>query len=78
MNDKVVFQSLISHFIGSLKKITDTDEQNKSLLILNGYNSHVTVEVVPLAIKCSLNIITLPTYTFRALQTINVLSFKPF
>jgi hypothetical protein len=43
---KWLFQSWISHFIGSLKKGPGIDLNNRHLFILDGHNSHVTLEVV--------------------------------
>ena len=45
------FQSWISHFIGSLKKGPRIDLDNRNLLIIDGHNSHITLEVVSIAMN---------------------------
>jgi hypothetical protein len=75
---KWLFQSWISHFIGSLKKGPGIDLNNRHLLILDGHNSHVTLEVVTLAMNSGLDIVSLPSHTSHALQPLDVSYFKPF
>ncbi len=45
---------------------------NKHLLILDGHGFHVTFEAI------GLDMITLPSHTFHALQPLDVACFKPF
>ena len=71
---KWLFQSWILHFIGTLRKTIKIDEKNKHLLVLNGHNSHVTLEVV----ISTMNIISLPSHTFHVLQPLDVSCFTPF
>jgi hypothetical protein len=47
-------------------------------LVLDGYNSHVTIDVVHKARKVGLDILTLPSHTSHALHPLNVACFKPF
>jgi hypothetical protein len=75
---KWLFESWISHFIGSLKKGPGIDLNNRHLLILDGHNSHVTLEVVTLAMNSGLDIVSLPSHTSHALQPLDVSCFKPF
>jgi hypothetical protein len=75
---KWLFESWISHFINSLKKGPGIDLNNRYLLILNGYNCHVTLEVVTLAMNSGLDIVSLPSHTSHALQPLDVSCFKPF
>ena len=49
---------------------------NRNLLILNGYNLHVTLEVVRAVMRVDLGIISLPSHTSHALQYVNVACFK--
>jgi hypothetical protein len=51
---------------------------NQHLLVLDGHNSHVTIDVVHKAKKMGLDLITLPSHTSYALQPFNVACFKPF
>ena len=47
------------------------------MLILNGHNSHVTLEVVKILMESELDFMSLPFHTSYALQLLNV-SFKSF
>jgi hypothetical protein len=49
-----------------------------SKFILDGHNSHVTLEVVQVAMNKGLDIVTLPAHTSHALQPLDVSCFKPF
>jgi hypothetical protein len=51
---------------------------NNHLLILDGHGNHVTLEVIKQAHKFGLDMVTLPTHTFRALQPFDVSCFKTF
>jgi hypothetical protein len=51
---------------------------NQHLLVLDGHGNHVTLEVVEQAHEFGLDMITLPTHTYHALQPFNVSCFKPF
>ena len=48
------------------------------LLILDGHNSHCTLDVVREARAAGLDILTLPAHTSHALQPLDVSVFKPF
>ena len=52
--------------------------ENRHLLVLDGHNSHVTLELVTLAMNSGLDIISLPSHTSHALQPLGVSCFKPF
>ena len=75
---KWLFESWISHFIQSLKRGLGIDLTNRYLLILDGHNSHVTLEVVAVAMQSRLDIVSLPFHTSYALQPLDVSYFKPF
>ena len=75
---KWLFHSWISHFIGSLRKTTKIDEENIHLFVLDGHNSHVTLEVVTSTMNSGLDIISLPSHTSHVLQPLDVSYFKPF
>ena len=64
---KWLFESWISHFIECLKKEPCIDLSNMHLLVLDGHNSHVTLEVVRVAMKSRVDIISLSSYTSPAL-----------
>ena len=73
-----LFESWISHFIECLKRGPGIDLQNRHVLILDGQNSHVTLEVVRISMESRLDIVSLPSHTSHALQPLDVSCFKPF
>ena len=73
-----LFESWISHFLEYLKAGPGIDHSNRHLLILDGHNSHVTLEVVKISMQSGLDIISFPSHTSHALQPLDVVCFKPF
>ena len=73
-----LFESWISHFIKCLKKGPGIDLNNRHLLILDRHNSHVTLEVMKIAMQSRLDIISLPSHTSHALQPLDLACFAPF
>ena len=73
-----LFESWISHFIECLKQGPGIDLQNRHILILDGHNSHVTLEVVRILMESGLDIVSLPSHTSHALQPLDVSCFKLF
>ena len=73
-----LFESWILHFIECLKQGPGIDLQNRHVLILEGHNSHVTLEVVRISMESRLDIVSLSFYTSHALQPLDVSCFKPF
>ena len=73
-----LFESWISHFIECLKRGLGIDLQNRHVLILDGHNLHVTLEVVRISMEFGLDIVSLPSHTSHALQPLDVSCFKPF
>ncbi len=55
-----------------------TSLMSRHLLILDGHNSHVTLEAIEQAHEFGLNMVTLPAHTSHALQPFDVSCFKPF
>ena len=47
-------------------------------MILDGHNSHVTLEVINQAKEAGLDMLTLPSHTSHAMQPLDVAVFKPF
>ena len=75
---KWLFQSWISHFIECLKRGPDIDQTQRYLLILDGHNSHMTLEFVRVSMQSGLDIVSLPSHTNQALQPLDVSCFGPF
>ena len=67
-----LFESWISHFIECLKRGPGIDLNNHHILILDGHNSHVTLEVVRISMESGLDIVSLPSHTSHALQLLDV------
>ena len=62
-----LFCSWISHFIKSIERLGAMSSERRHLLILDGHNSHVTLEVVAQAKAAGLDLLTLPSHTSHAL-----------
>lgn len=73
-----IFNMWISHFIASIQQKGGTSPNQHHLLILDGHNSHVTLEVAHVARNVGLDLINLPLHTSHVLQPLNVLMFKSF
>ena len=72
------FSAWISHFIASVRRIGTISPENRHLLILDGHNSHITLDVVREASAAGLDLLTIPAHTSHALQPLDVSVFKPF
>jgi hypothetical protein len=79
LDDYNLFEKWISHFVisiqghgGNLALI------NQHLLILDGHNLHVTIDIVHKARKMRLELTTLPSHTSHALKPFDVPCFKLF
>ena len=68
----------MDHFIEQLEAIGDLSPSNRHLVILNGHKSHVSLEVIQKAKHHGVDMISLPSHTFHALQPLDVACFKPF
>ena len=73
-----LFESWIFHFLEYLKNGPGIDHSKRHLLILDGHNSHVTLEMVKISMQSGLDIVSLPFHTSHALQSLDVAYFKPF
>ena len=67
-----LFSSWLSHFMASVRGRGGISHENRHLLILQGHNSHVTLDVVKDASAACLDLLTLPTHTSHALQPLDV------
>jgi hypothetical protein len=61
-----------------MRRLGGISLERRHLLILDSYNSHVTLEVVMEAKRVGLDLLTLPSHTSHALQPLDVSVFKPF
>ena len=73
-----LFSNWITHFINYLSKRGGISRDRRHLLIVDGHNSHVTLEVVIKVIDVGLDLLTLPSHTSHRLQPLDVNIFAPF
>lgn len=73
-----LFSHWISHFIRSLSNKGGISQERRHLLIVDGHNSHVTLEVVYKCKQVGLDLLTLPSHTSHRLQPLDVSVFGPF
>jgi hypothetical protein len=73
-----LFSAWISHFIEFVRRLGGISPERRHLFILDGHNSHVTLEVVQEAKSAGLDLLMLPSHTTHALQPLDVAVFKPF
>lgn len=73
-----LFSAWIPHFIASVRRIGAISPENRHLLILDGHNNHVTLDVVREANVVRLDLLTLLAHTSHALQPLDVSVSKPF
>ena len=73
-----LFSAWISHFIACVWRVGEISPEQHHLLILDGHNSHVTLEVVQKARATGLDLLSLQSHMSHALQPLDVCCFKPF
>ena len=73
-----LFSHWISHFIQCLERKGGISHEKRHLPILDGHNSHVTLEVVQKCREVGLDLLTLPGHTSHRLQSLDVGVFVPF
>jgi hypothetical protein len=73
-----LFSSWIAHFVKALENRGGIFPTNRHLLILDGHNSHVTLDVVYKAKQNGLDLLTLPSHTSHRLQPLDCSVFQPF
>jgi hypothetical protein len=71
-----LFKEFLSFFKSSI--LSGISISNKNLLILHGHGSHVTLKIIEQASEFGLNMVTLPSHTFHALQPLDVACLKSF
>ena len=72
------FSNLLSHFIQALGSRRGISNQKRHLLIVDGHNSHVIIEVVMQEMQVGLDVLTLPSHTSHRLQPLDVGVFVPY
>ena len=73
-----LFSSWISYFISSLERRGGFSLERLHLLIVDGHNSHVIVDVVIKAMEVRLDFLILPSYISHRLQPLDVGIFAPY
>jgi hypothetical protein len=73
-----LFKTWIGHFVKNVRnRGLGISSSCRHLLILDGYGSHVTTNVVKTTQSVGLDLLTLPSYTMHALQPLDVSCFNP-
>jgi hypothetical protein len=62
-----LFSQWISHFIKALESRGEISPSNRHLLIVDGHNSHITLEAVHKAMQVGLDLVPLPSHTSHRL-----------
>ena len=75
---QVLFSSWISHFIATLERCGGVSLEHRHLLIVDGHNSHVTIDVVMKVMEVGLDLVILPSHTSHRLQPLDVGVFAPY
>ena len=75
---KTLFSHWISHFIRCLQSKGGISHERRHLLILDGHNLHVTLEVVHKCREVGLDLMILPSHMSHRLQPLDVGVFAPF
>ena len=75
---KWLFESWILHFIECLRRGPGIDLNNRHLLVLDGHNSHVMLEIMKIAMQSGLDIISLPSHTSHTLKPLDLACFASF
>ena len=73
-----LFSAWISHFITNIRQVDAISSSERHLLVLDGHESHITLEVATLARDAGLDILTLPSHTSHTMQPLDVSVFGPF
>jgi hypothetical protein len=73
-----LFYAWLTHFIARVKEGAELSVTSRHLLILDGHNSHMTLEVIHKAAQAGIDMVTLPSHTSHALQPLDVSVFAPF
>jgi len=74
----ILFKEWMKHFITNASKEYKVFPTSRHLLILDGHTSHVTLEVIRIAMLNGVDLLTFPSHTSHALQPLDVTCFKPF
>jgi len=72
-----LFRAHIHHFLFKVTKTHGLSPLNGHLFILDRYGSHVTLEVIKLAME-GLVLLIFPSHTSHTLQPLDISCFKPF
>ena len=70
-----LFAQWISHFVKSLEAMRGVQ---RHLIILDGHVSHFSIQTVKETCRYGIDLLTLSSHSSRAMQFLDVCSFKPF
>ena len=74
----ILFNEWINHFLHHVGQMYDISNENRHFLIVDGHNSHVTLDVAHTARKVGLDLLTISSHTSHATQPLDVSIFKLF
>jgi len=74
----ILFKEWIRHFIKNVKGNYNRSVRCKHLFILDGYFSHVILDVVKITMKSGIHLLTFSSHPLHALQHLDMTCFKPF
>ena len=73
-----LFSKWMDHFIEQLEMMGELSSCNRHLVVLDGYKNNVTLKVIQKTKHHDIDMISLPSHSFHALQSLDVACFKPF
>ena len=75
---RTLFNEWINHSLHHIGKIYDISTENIYLLIMDGHNSHVTLDVAQTTQIIGLDLLTIPSHTSHGNQPLDVSIIKLF
>jgi len=73
-----LFREWLLHFPLNVENFMALAHPIATLLILDGHSSHVTLEVIKLAMSKGLDMLTFPSHISHALQPLDISCFRSF
>ena len=73
-----LFNEWINHFLPHVGQMYGISNENRHLLIMDGHNSHVTLDIAHTTRKVGLDLLTIPSHTSHATQPLEVSIFNLF
>ena len=68
----------MSHFLKAIEELGWMSPERRQLLIMDGHNSYLILDVVHQTMQMGLDLLTKPIHTSHALEPLDVSMLKPF